>query len=452
MSKFHQDNSFVRALMGPIGSGKSVACVMEILMRAVAQAPDKEGVRRSRWVIIRNSYRELLDTSVKTFHQWIPEELGETSIVNATFFLPLQLEDGTSVELEVLFRALDKPGDLGKLLSLELTGGFINEAKNVPKQVFDMLQGRVGRYPSAAQGGPSWSGVILDTNPPDTDHWFYELFETLKPEGHKLYHQPSALSPEAENLKNLPTNYYTRMILGKTKEWIKVWVEGKYGFVSDDNPVFPQYNDDIHYVDEEFQPLQSKPIYIGIDFGLTPAMVFGQLNAAGGMDIFDELQTFNMAAKEFGRIAFLHMQTVYRGFKFEAYGDPAGNQRAQTDEVTPFMILAEQGINASPTYTNDPDIRIEVIASYLRQLDFTGKPAFRIWKKAPGFRKAMAGGYKYKRVQVGGEERFKNEPDKNKHSHIADAAQYLFLGAVGESAVTGGFSSDQINYNNTGIV
>jgi len=441
----------MRVLVGPVGSGKSVACVMEILIKAMAQEPFN-GVRKSRWAIVRNSYRELLDTSQKTFHQWCPKDWGEESIVNAMFTIKQQLEDGTAMECEVLFRALDKPADVKKLLSLELTGIWFNEARELPLSVVNMGATRVGRYPSKIDGGPSWFGIILDTNPPDNDHYICTVFDEKTPENCDLFHQPSGLADNAENIENLPANYYGNIAVGKQKNWVDVYVHGKYGFVSDDNPVFPQYNDDIHYVDEEFQPLQSKPIYIGIDFGLTPAMVFGQLNAAGGMDIFDELQTFNMAAKEFGRVAHLHMQTVYRGFKFEAYGDPAGNQRAQTDEVTPFMILAEQGINASPTYTNDPDIRIEVIASYLRQLDFTGKPAFRIWKNAPGFRKAMAGGYKYKRVQVGGEERFKNEPDKNKHSHIADAAQYLFLGAVGESSVTGGFSSAPINYINTGIV
>jgi len=36
---FLQDNSFVRGLMGPVGSGKSYACAAEIMMRAVRQKP-----------------------------------------------------------------------------------------------------------------------------------------------------------------------------------------------------------------------------------------------------------------------------------------------------------------------------------------------------------------------------------------------------------------------------
>jgi hypothetical protein len=33
------------------------------------------------------------------------------------------------------------------------------------------ISGRVGRYPSAAQGGATWSGIIADTNMPPSNHW-----------------------------------------------------------------------------------------------------------------------------------------------------------------------------------------------------------------------------------------------------------------------------------------
>ena len=67
---------------------------------------------------------------------------------------------------EVLFRALDRPADVKKLLSLELTGAWVNEAREVPKAIIDGLQGRVGRYPSMREGGCTWSGLMMDTNPP----------------------------------------------------------------------------------------------------------------------------------------------------------------------------------------------------------------------------------------------------------------------------------------------
>jgi hypothetical protein len=177
--------------------------------------------------------------------------------------------------------------------------------------------------------------------------------------------------------------------------------------------------------------------------------VFGQLTASGGMVIFDELCTFDMGAMSFGRLLYEKISSKYGDFKdIEIYADPAGEQRVQTDEKTPFQILQNQGINAHPTYTNDFTIRRECVADYLQRLDFAGNPAFLITNGAPTVRKAFSGGYKYKRVQVTGEDKFMDKPDKNKYSHCADATQYLFLGAVGGGRVIGGFGdSKPIDYS-----
>jgi len=458
LSKFHQDDKFVRALLGPFGSGKSVACVAELLSRSCQQQPDKNGKRRTKWAIVRNTYRELTDTTCATFFQWIPEDLGTFNKGNMIFDLNQTLDDGTTVEAQFLFRALDRPADIKKLLSLDLTGGWINEAREIPKAIVDALQGRCGRYPETildetdprfesdpancpAIFEPTWIGVILDSNPPDTDSWFYKTFEVNRPSNHSIYHQPSGLSPEAENIRHLPRNYYANMCQGKDKEWINVYVNGNYGFVSDGKPVYPEYNDDVHYVDEEYYPDPSLMVYVGIDFGLTPAALIGQQTASGAMVLFDELVTFDMGAVSFGKILRQKLNTrMYEGCRFEIYGDPAGVGRAQTDEQTPFMILSQAGINAFPTDTNDPLIRREVVADFLMRMDFSAQPAFKITRGCQTFRKSMNGGYKYKRLQVVGEERYQDVPDKNKYSHIADAGQYLFLGAVGDTRVLGGVS------------
>ena len=302
LKRFHQSNAFVRSLIGPIGSGKSVGGIVELLMRAYAQAPNKEGIRKTRWVCIRNTYRELLDTLLKSFHDWVPVTTGKWSTANMTFVLHQEVGDGTMVEAEFMFRALDRPNDVKKLLSLEVTGGFINECREIPLAVVNMLQGRCGRYPSKRDGGPTWFGIVMDTNPPDSDSWFYKLFEEDLPENHEVYHQPAGDSLEAENLENLPPGYYKNMVAGKDEEWINVYVKGLYGFVMDGKPVYPEYKDNIHSSSEAYMPNPKLPLYVGIDFGLTPAAVIGQIEATGRMVIFDELVTFDMGAMNFGKL------------------------------------------------------------------------------------------------------------------------------------------------------
>jgi hypothetical protein len=221
LSKFLDSNAFVRCCIGPVGSGKSSVCVMEILRRAVEQAPGPDGKRRTRFAVIRNTYRELRDTTRKTFEQWIPDALGTWHEQDFTFSMRFK-----DVECEVLFRSLDRPEDIKKLLSLELTGAYINEAREVPKQVVDMLSSRVGRYPSAAQGGATWSGIWMDTNPWHAGHWGARFFETTPPEHARAFRQPSGRAVNAENVEHLPAGYYDRLCIGKDSEWVAVYVDG----------------------------------------------------------------------------------------------------------------------------------------------------------------------------------------------------------------------------------
>ena len=435
MREFHASSEFVRALMGPIGSGKSVACCIEMLLKSFAQLPNHENIRKTRWVIIRNTYRELIDTTIQTFFDWFPQHLGMFRKMDLKFTVDIQLPDETTAHIEFLFRALDKPDDIKKLLSLELTGGFINEAREIPKQIMDMLIGRLGRYPNKRDGGPTWYGLILDTNPPDSDHWWYKLFEVDKPKGYALFKQPSGVSTAAENIDNLPKGYYDNMKPGKDKEWINVYVHGLYGFVQDGKPVFPEYKDDTHSTDQFIYPPSNTSIYVGIDFGLTPAAVFGFKTAAHRWVVFDELVTEDMGAKNFGKLLNEKINTSYPHHDIELYADPAGDQRAQTDEITPFQILESEGIVAWPTYTNDFIIRREAVASTLSRMDFAGNTGFTITPGAPMARKALAGGYKYKRMSVSGQERYQDKPDKGRYSHVADALQYLMVGAGEGNAV-----------------
>jgi hypothetical protein len=228
LARFMRSNEFIRCVVGPVGSGKSSVCCMEVLRRAAEQRTGPDNVRRTRFVVIRNTYRELKDTTRKTFEQWVPPALGRWREQDFSFTIEQPLADGTSMHCEVLFRALDSPEDVKKLLSLELTGAYINEARQVPKSILDVLSSRVGRYPSKAQGGASWFGVWMDTNPWHTGHWGFKLFSKQKPEGHALWEQPDGLGPAAENLENLPDGYYPRLCLGKDTEWIDEYVRSKY--------------------------------------------------------------------------------------------------------------------------------------------------------------------------------------------------------------------------------
>lgn len=455
LSRFHLVNVAVRGIMGPLGSGKSTGCCAEVMARAVRQPVDGTGKRRVRCAVIRNTYRELADSTIKTWLDWFPEEhFGVFNRGENTHEVRLTLPDGSRLELDVIFRALDKPKDVKKLLSVEYTFAWVNEAREVPKPIIDMLFDRIGRFPSyreepfrqaivrlKAAGidtenpavmagiympdwGGYWSGIFMDTNPPDEDHWWYRTFELERPAGWQLFRQPSGRSAQAENLSNLKPGYYTQ-VGGRTPEWIKVYYDGEYGFVSDGRPVYPEWTDSFHCT-EWAAPLPGIEIRVGLDFGLTPAAAFVQQDISGRWRCIDELVADGMGATRFAELLNAKIQAEYPGYKFRFFGDPAGDQRAQTDERTPFMILAANGILASPARTNDFNLRREAVAQPLMRI-IDGRPGLSIHPKCRQLRKAMGGKYCYRRVQIVGDERYHDKPDKGMYSHVAEALQYVML-------------------------
>ena len=366
----------------------------------------------------------------------------------------LEFED---CHVEVLFLALDSPSDVAKLLSMDLTGAWINEAREVIKAVLDGLTGRVGRYPPASEGG--WSGIIMDTNSPDTDHWWYvlaekdrssrqnrELFDSIENAETELrkigvlasdqplfefFAQPSGLSPEAENVQNLPTGYYQRMSAGKSVQWIKIYVQGEYGFVQDGQPVQPNYRDHIHC--RPFELIRGLPLYVGIDFGLTPAAAILQKTPMGSWRCRYEITTEHMGAKRFGKLLKDFLETKCEGFEVAAItGDPAGNKGAESDESTAFQMLKASGIIASPASTNDPTIRREAVNGPLTRLE-DGNPGFLVHPDCGMIRRGLGGRFAYKKIQ-GADDRFHLEPDKNAYSHPCEALEYGVMGG-GETRV-----------------
>ena len=448
IKRFSESNKFIRGLMGPFGSGKSSGCIIEIIKRAAAQTPGPDGIRRTRWAVIRNTYPQLRDTTIKTFHNWLPPLwFGEWRSADHDYSITKLAPD---IHIEVLFRALDRPEHVANLLSLDLTGAWVNEAREVPKAVINALQGRVGRFPSIANGGPTWWGVIFDTNPPDDDSWWYQLFEIDRPENAEIFKQPSGLSDAAENLANLPANYYANLGASFDEESAKVYVKGEYGFIKSGKPVYPEYNDNIH-CSEKADYTKGLKVYRGWDFGLTPACVFSQITQDGRWITFDEMVSDSIGIDRFSDVVLEHVSGQYPNATFEDYGDPAGEQRSPTDEKTCFDILHGKGVMIT-SGEQTPSLRIESVKKPLRTL-INGLPQLQIHPRCKVLRRGYQGRYEFKRLKISGAEtRYHDAPDKNEYSHPHDANQYVATRLFG--AAVKGFTRKEapIKYPNLGII
>ena len=239
-AKFMASDAKMRVLMGPVGSGKSVTSCFEIVRRATQQEPGQDGIRRTRALVVRETARQLVDTTIKTWLDWFPEGVcGRYMRTTKTYFFKVG-----DVECEVMFRALDDADDVANLNSLELTFAWMNECRDIHPEIVDALSKRIGRYPSKKDGGPTWFGMWGDTNPPTMDTWWYYQQEHLDPKdgatpndnGWDVFKQPSGRSAYAENIENLPEGYYDTQ--GRSEEDIRVYIAGEYGLSRAGTPVY----------------------------------------------------------------------------------------------------------------------------------------------------------------------------------------------------------------------
>lgn len=90
MTAMHQGitNQF-RYVAGPPGSGKSVGCFMDLLAIALRQEPDPDGIRPTRFAVIRSTYGELEETTLETMKSWLLSNTPNTYTQNPSKFTPV---------------------------------------------------------------------------------------------------------------------------------------------------------------------------------------------------------------------------------------------------------------------------------------------------------------------------------------------------------------------------
>lgn len=461
--QFMLSNARVRGLRGPVAGGKSVGCAAEVMRLSTLQAPNSAGLRRTRWGIIRNTNPELRTTTIKTWQDWFGEEYGkfrwQPPYTHNVYF---QLPDKSIVESEVIFLALDRAADVKKLLSLELTGAWINEAREVSKSIVDAVDMRIGRFPSERDGGPTRPALIMDTNSPPEDHWWpvmsgekpppeymteEEALMLVKPRNWEFFAQPAAviehldernrvtgyeINPERENKYRegkggIADGYYLNMIPGKTRAFINVYLLNRYQSIFDGKPVYPTFRRETHVASTPLLATPNLEIRIGIDYGRTPSAIFSQLHPGGRWVVLHELVTVNMGAKRFAELLKREIARLGLGLHdFSFIGDPAGDDLAQSDDTSPAMMLRAQGVPVRAAPTNDPSVRIEAVEQLLDRMT-DGGPSFLVSPSCKNLIAGFEGGYRFSRLGTSGEH-YDIKPEKNRFSHPHDALQYMVLG------------------------
>jgi len=439
-----KSEAFGRLIAGPVGSGKTTSALFELLRRSCEQEPAADGYRYTRWAIVRQTLKQLKDTVLKDILSWL-DGIAQYKVSDSTIYIEIG-----DVRSEWILIPLDNPEDQRRLLSMQLTGAWMSEAIEMDFALIAPLSGRIGRYPSGKDGAASWSGILADTNmPAEGSEWHKFMTET--PADWQIFTQPSGASPEAENLnylnqtpdtQKLPVDhperiargreYYYRLMrmYGAESSWVKRYVYAQFGDDPSGTAVFrDSFKVSFHVVDD-LEPINGYPIIIGQDFGRDPCSIITQMDHKGRLLVLGEAPASDTGLE-------VHIQSVLRPLLAqERYlnkavamvGDPSGTSKSSIYEETTFDTLKRMGFPAYPAPTNDIDPRLRAVDAFLLAQRDGGPAILFDRKRCPNIIRAMNGGYRYARTRDG---KSKPKPDKNEHSHIADALQYACLVAHG---------------------
>jgi hypothetical protein len=422
---FHNDNSINRCIIGPVGSGKTTAAAMEIGVFLPQHLLAEYGITKTRWVVVRNTYIELRDTTIRTVKEWFPEAFNSNDWSESRMELTIRGED---YEAEILFRSCDRPEHIKKLKSLEITGYWIDESIEVPQEIKLMLENRIGRFPKRC---PEKYGLET-SNPPEIDDPTYSNFAWHKPPpgplppreplfGHRGFWQPPG-----ENAKNLPPDYYEqlRKVYHDNRDWIDVYLDGKPGIMVVGRLVYNNFRREYHIAKESITWLGGELIMGWDNSGNCPACIVAQVPGARQIHILREYYSDRMGIVDFTNFVVHQINMEFRGAKdIIHWGDPAANAQYPKREggfTSNAELMHDCGVDVLASEQNFQP-RVEAVDQMLARIE-----GVLIDPSCTRLINGFLGGYCYPpNKSLMGE--FLPNVLKNKYSHVHDALQYLMV-------------------------
>lgn len=469
-TRFLRSRKMIKILAGPVGGGKTTVASIDLYLRALRQPANRFGVRESKIMIARAEAVTAFKTTMKTWAQWIPAEFCIRQKNSPPYELgyEIPLPDGTKVSMSVEFLGLDPIDGLAKLKSTEYTMMYLNEADQIPWNVLlECLSGSRLRFPSKkdAKYPDEWlddeeklkpeyvdengflldeyseqinvapeRGVIIDFNLTGKDHDIYKLVNNL-PDNAEYFEQPAAMicenfdqvergeeqpilvmNPLAENVRNLAHGYYPDQ--AKTKSWtqIKRDILMVWANIEDGVRVHPEFKR-INHVRKTVDIVEGAFTLIGFDTsGYNPAAVIGQV-IGGTYYVTDTLYEPDTSLTTFIDTMLMPLiSQKYQGCEIRVSCDPSGPRGV--NDLKPFMVLREKGLDADIAPTNDIAQRIQAVAKLHKRQD-----GVFIGTKETLLIEGLETSYIFKRNKNGGG--LKPTPDKMcPAGHLCDAYQY----------------------------
>lgn len=411
---FHSSDALFRAFVGGFGSGKTLAGCWEALDLSVAYP-------RNVGLICRKTYRELADSTQRTFMEIVPPQLVASYSKRDEV---VTLTNGS----QIMFRSLD---DIQKFRSVNLGWWYLDEASEIDDEdVPTMLLGRL------RLAHVPWRGAFVTSNPPHQDHWLYKWAVE------KAVASPSRyMLVQASTYDNpfLPREYVETLEKEYSAQWVSRFLAGEFGHITPGTPVYEHFMEKIHVV-QQIEWLHDRPVFRSWDFGwLHPAVLYSQIGPDRQWLIVREKMGNRVLLHKFAEEVITDSAVNFPGAKFIDVGDPAGHQHDDKSGFTSIEILRRNFEVNLITRRTPKKKSIELIdqrfARMRKNREGEAEPMVRISKSGcPVLIEGFAGGYAWPKSRDG---RITRETpiEDGWFEHLQDCAQYaaaaIFIGGFG---------------------
>lgn len=481
---FIQSRGPIDIIMGPAGSGKTVAsCIKGPLLSASYMPICKDGRVRVKLVVVRDTYRDFARTALASWHEMFPighpwqrpdkgyEGGQDRPVKHHLIWQAWRGPDKVIVEFTLETGAIGEQNVMQFVKGYEVSMAWGNEVDLMAPDVPGALFMRTGRYPpmkdiaDAELARVSRDGreamrrmgmtvdpneLVLprmfwgDMNPPDVDHPILKEcgwgeYADRKNPAYNFFRQPGGLDPGAENRIGRPRSAYEMDLVTMSENISRRMVHGLPGYAQDGKPVYPEFNDKVHVADQPLRPTPGLGLTIGIDAGGSPAATVGQPQPNGQDRLLAELVTEpGTGPSRFGMLLAELLMREFPGLPIlGAWGDPAAFMGGDTVTGEFNWILTVQQIlrfPINPAPSNEPGVRQEAVRWGLTGMIDGVTPRYLIDPRAKKMIGGFAAHYKLtKLASASGTDRL--AVVKNEYSHPHDAEQYRKLGYYGVQGV-----------------
>lgn len=363
-AKFVLDDTKWKAYIGGLGSGKTFAGI-NLILRHMFTAREKTNTGRAgpRTFIGSRYFPELKRVILPQLF----EITADTGIIKPDGFrrgdMIVELSDRVGGG-EILFGSLEDPN---RHRGIEICGFYIDEGRNVKRNAWDVLVGRL------RQKGFRRTGAVGST--PNGYDWMYDLFHPESDErlpGAEWYPASSY-----DNAHNTGLDYIQGMEAQYEGLFFDQEVLGKFIGVMHGS-CFPEWKPPDFNTEVPYDP--SLPLYCGWDFGISDLCVclFVQLQhidkklPSGGIAQvpvvrFVDLMEYNDTnVPDWAEMFHEKVRTDFDGrYPDKQWGDPAGKARNQVTGTSVIQALREKGIRIIPARKQPADKGITILKNLM---------------------------------------------------------------------------------------